>query len=943
MKFIIGSLFLLVSFSALGQVASLWGKATDKRTKEELIGVNVVIKGTSLGASTDIDGNYTIKNIKPGQYNIEFSYIGYEKIMLTGIKLGPGENKILNVSLNASVVSFDEEVVIVGEKPLVDVEKGKSESNIKADVIDAAPQRQIQKILNTQPGIINSPAGVNIRGGRTYETGFYIDGVSAQDPLAGTGFGVDLGSNAIDEVEITTGGTGVEYGNSTAGVINTRTKTGGNKTEMFFQHKRDNFSFNKNWNSVFNQQVSEFNISGPIPFTKNKIKYALSLKGNFTDEYYKNPANQVTSSLYPNSSFSPYQDNRWSGLLKLNYQLSDRDKFSFTYLKSLTINQDVNMLRIMGNDASFNPGYQFLFAQQMDNANTFTHDTNLETLLWTHSSGKRLAFKTQLSRLFVHLRADANGRDWRPKNIDGEFDPASIITFPVTYFNPGDSIVFTLPESGFYNNGGIAPLWHDHFVEEYTLNSSGSLLSKNTFNRLFFGAEVKYQDLQWIDISRPWIGAPIQLNNGQYSQSFRLGELSDVWHVKPIRASFFVSDKIKYKGLIAECGLRYELWAPGKFVDEAINNPKAPIRDEIRTDYLKSTVPILGRRFKMRLLPKLSASFPIQENQVLYFNYGHSTILPHPSFVYAGLDPFYTDRSTLSRLGNPNLNPEVDISYEIGLKTQITNNDALSVAAYLKDKYDFITSATLFVPDVNGRDVARTVRINSDYARIRGLEVSYIKRAGKWFFGQISAAYSVATGQSASANESLKELLASGAREDTKEFYLPWDRPFDIKCNTTFTKDDGKPFLNFKHFDKFSLYAEGVFRSGRRYTPYLYTGDEPFSGRPIYVVNPDPNARYSKLGSNWFWIDLNFRKWWVIGKTRISWTAEITNLLGNKNAAVLNPVTGKAYQEGDDVPTEWKDERYLDPRDPRSNNPSPNDPSRFLEQRHFLTGVSVKF
>jgi hypothetical protein len=227
MKYLFLFCFCICAFLGRAQNATITGNVTDAEDKSGLIGVNIMLIGTSLGAASDNNGNYTIKNIKPGVYSLKFSYTGYEKTLITDIRLVAGQNKVLNIALKTAVATTEEEVVIVGEKPLVDVEKGKSESTIKSGTIEAAPQRGLEKIINSQPGVMNSPAGVNIRGGRTYETGFYIDGVSATDPLAGTGFGLDLGSNAIDEVEITTGGAGVEYGNSTAGVVNTKTKAGG--------------------------------------------------------------------------------------------------------------------------------------------------------------------------------------------------------------------------------------------------------------------------------------------------------------------------------------------------------------------------------------------------------------------------------------------------------------------------------------------------------------------------------------------------------------------------------------------------------------------------------------------------------------------------------------------------------------------------------------------
>ena len=85
-----------------------------------------------------------------------------------------------------------------------------------------------------------------------------------------------------------------------------------------------------------------------------------------------------------------------------------------------------------------------------------------------------------------------------------------------------------------------------------------------------------------------------------------------MWKVNPLMGSLFISDKLKYLGLIAEAGLRLEYWMPGKFVDEAVANPDAPIADAIREAYYADSYGLGDRRFKMRLLPKFSASFPVR-------------------------------------------------------------------------------------------------------------------------------------------------------------------------------------------------------------------------------------------------------------------------------------------------------------------------------------------
>lgn len=948
-------LYILVLFFpvlAIGQnTASMVGRIIDKKDQSELIGVTVLIKGTSFGTTTDAFGKFLLKGIKPGEYNLEISYIGYKKIIQTGIKIKAGEIRDLGTFQMQEASANIDEVVILGKKPLIDIEKGQSVNAITQENIELAPARQLQKIINTQPGVIQSPAGVSIRGSRTYETGTYIDGVSVTDPMAGTGFGLDIGANAIGEIEITTGGIGAEIGDATAGVVSARTKTAGNKLEIGANYKRDNFVFNKDWISTWNSQLMELNIGSPIFKEKlgGRLKLNVALRAAFTDEFYRNPANQVQSSLLKEQGFTgtqltPFQDNRWSGFLKLSYDFKKGKILTATMLRSITVNQDQNMLRIFGNDAPYQPGFQYNFSQQMDNANTFTHESYMQMINFKHSINKRLSYNATASRLLVELRADANGRTWRPVNVDQIFDAASINEFPVGIFEPTalDSAVFVNPPSGFYNNNGIAALWHHHYLEEYVAKATGNYFSKNSLNKLTFGFEMKFQEMLWIDIVKPWIGAPIQLADGTWSQTFRLGQQSDLWQVSPRRGGFFVSDQIKYKGLIASIGGRFEYWAPGKYIDDAVADPKSPILDEVRKDYLESTTKIGNLRYKFRFLPKINATFPIAENKMLYFNYGHTTILPHPSFIYPGLNPYYQDRSTLSKVGNPNLNPEVDISYELGLKFQITGNDALSFAAFFKDKYDFVTTTSIIIKDVTGREVSRTMRINSDYARTRGIELNYIKRIKNWYQGQASFTYMVSTGQSASANEALKDILASGNVEDTKEYYLPWDVPFDFKTNHVFKVDKKGGLFDRPWLNNMSFYFETVWRSGVRYTPYKFSNNDPNTGRPIFVENTDPNARWSEIGTAWFWADFTFSKWWKIKNSTLGFNLQITNIFNNKNASIINPVTGKAYQYGDNVPDSWVDPRFVDPRLGNSG-PPPTNPARFLEQRHIMVGMSIKF
>lgn len=960
----LGTLLALAP-AALAQ--SITGTVVDK-DDEPLIGVNVVVVGTQRGAVTDLDGKYTITGLSAGSYNVQFSYLGYQSQLFTGIRVAGNAATTLNVTLQEEDLEAAGETVVIGDRPLVDVESGTSTGSVNREQIEAAPVRTVQGVVAQQAGVTADPTGLYIRGGRANETGFIVDGVSAKDPLAGTGFGLDLGSNAFSEVEVTTGGVGADVGDVTSGVVSVRTQEGTDDFRGSFAHKRDNFGFNDDWQSNFNQQLYELSLGGPI--VKGKVRFFLSGQAQLEDGFTRFTSNpdSLRSSIVGSAFWTPNAANRWSGLAKVSYDIRPGLKLQASYQRSLGVNQNTRSLQVTGDDAVVAPGFQYAFVRQSDNANTFAHDTNVGYLRLTQVVSPRFLYDLQLSRLFTRLRADANGRPWRPDQITTELDPESLPDYPATVYTgangqiPNPNALFILPGSGFYNNGGIATRWHDHFAEEWTLKFNGTYYFGTSRNARFDGGfEAKRNDYQWIDIVRPWVGAPIVTASGDTTTSNRLGSASDIWRVQPQRGALFGTGQVRYRGLIANLGLRFEYWAPGKYVDELVENPNAPILDEVREDYRNSTVELFGLRYKFRLLPKLRVSFPVADNQVLYFNYGQSTRLPHPTFVYTGLDPYYQDRSFFADLGNPNLNPEVDISYELGLKSQITNNDALTVTGFWRDKFDFITIEDVVVRDATGRETIRAFRVNGDFARIRGLELGYQKRIGRWFTGNVSAAFSKATGLSSTANDALAQYLQNGNLDNTVETPLAWDRPFDLKASVTFSRGNERPLFGIPGLNNYRAYVSTTFRSGQRYTPVEFVGytANPVTGandwRPIYRTVQDPEQRYSKVGAPWWWFDLNVQRTFRVFGNQVAATLEITNVFNQDNGVIINPVTGKAYPRVDEAGTDWVALRgnadydvVEGVRDPRYEDPSttglpPYNPARYLPQRHVLFGISYRF
>lgn len=929
-------LFLFANHAFSQETGTLQGTVTEKETGEPVGGVMITIVGTYLGAYTDEDGEYEIVNIKPGDYTVKITSSTYNEQEHTGIKFEAGKTVTINAQLSDLTT---EEIEVIGEKNIIDLESGKSEISIGAEDLKEMRTQNVQSIAKMQVGITESPDGIQIRGGRVYETQYLIDGISAQDPLAGTGFGVEVSSNAVDKIEITTGGGDAENGNNTSGTISTKIKEGGEKLNFSASYQRDNLG--KTHSAVsWNTDIFNVGIGGTVPFTQKKLTFYTSVYGKFTDNYFGSYANQLHSSSFANDSmWAPRQDNRWSNTIKLTYNFKPGTKLSVLNQHSLNINQNTRSLQIVGNNSILTPGFQYLYSLDMDNATTYTHHSNLTVINFMSLFKEKWIAYVSVGRLFTNLKADANGRPFRESTVDRLYDPASIVTLPVGVYNPNDSVVFVFPGPGLYNNGGISTLWHEHYAQEYTFKVKFSY-RPNTIHTFSMGLEHKEQEYQWIDVTRPWLGAPIQINDSTITPSTRIGQSSDVWKANPTTGGFFFTDEIRYKGIIANLGFRLSYWTPGKYADDAINNPLVPLPDAIREEYKNQTVSLLGKSWKARFLPKIRVSFPVTENNVLYFNYGHSQRLPHPRFVYAGLDPVYQDRSYLSYLGNPNLNPEINVNYELGIKSQITKNLALSFTAFYNDKFDYIVSRKVVVKDQTGQLVEKTFYVNQDYARIRGIELSITRKIGNWFKTNISGAYQIATGKSNSAAESALQIKQSGSTQLSRERFLAWDRPFTFKASFFIKSDSNTKLFNTIPLQNFRVFVFSTFQSGLRYTGVVQNGVSDL-GRPIYEsVQDDP---YALVGKPWFETNLRISRDFFFGKKKsnvFSLTFEISNLFNNKNATIINPVTGTGYQTGDAVPITWRDPSYPDPQD---NGTPPTNPARWKVPRQIFFGASLKF
>ena len=214
---------------SFAQTFSISGKVVDENSKP-VSGVNIIISNSNFGTATDENGNYEIKNLPPGSYSVEFSAVGFQKIIKQNILI---QNKSINVNvlLTEQIIESDEVVVTAGK-----YEQKKSELPVSAEVIHSEEFIEknfsnLEDALRYVPGVNMTDDQISIRGSSGYSRGtgsralLAIDGLPFYTGDSGESVWEMIPVTELERVEIIKGAASSLYGSSAiGGVINGLTR-----------------------------------------------------------------------------------------------------------------------------------------------------------------------------------------------------------------------------------------------------------------------------------------------------------------------------------------------------------------------------------------------------------------------------------------------------------------------------------------------------------------------------------------------------------------------------------------------------------------------------------------------------------------------------------------------------------------------------------------------
>jgi len=276
----LGAVAVLATFVAVAPATAQQTTGKIEGTVSDQAGVSlanaqVFVVGTSFGAVTDPKGYYFINNVPAGGYTLRAQFIGYAPTEVRAVRVLAGQTITMNIKLTPSAVQLTV-ISVEAANPIVPRDQVTSKTSTTGQEIRRLPVEDLRSVLDLQPGIVESgqpggvavgmetgtrgQKGVSVRGGRPGEAAVYVDGVLVRNTQRGFA-PLEVGTNSVEEVSVTTGALGAEFGDAQSGVLAFVTRAGGQRYSGALAFQSDDIG--NLWSNVGYNRV-EANIGGPV-------------------------------------------------------------------------------------------------------------------------------------------------------------------------------------------------------------------------------------------------------------------------------------------------------------------------------------------------------------------------------------------------------------------------------------------------------------------------------------------------------------------------------------------------------------------------------------------------------------------------------------------------------------------------------------------------------
>lgn len=239
--------FLLVTASWVLQAQVIRGTVVDDASNDPIPGAVVTIQGSPIQSVTDFDGNFELRGMVPGLYNVAVGFIGYEGKTQFEVQVTQAKPAIVNFRLREALQVLDEVVISTQQQFKQEAQSPVSVQSIGINEIQRNPggNQDISKVIQSLPGVASGVAFRNdliIRGGGPNENRFFLDGIEipainhfATQGASGGPVGM-INVNFIRDVDFYTSAFAAQRGNSLSSIMEINLKDGRtDKTGGIFQ------------------------------------------------------------------------------------------------------------------------------------------------------------------------------------------------------------------------------------------------------------------------------------------------------------------------------------------------------------------------------------------------------------------------------------------------------------------------------------------------------------------------------------------------------------------------------------------------------------------------------------------------------------------------------------------------------------------------------------
>ena len=725
-------------------------------------------------------------------------------------------------------------VIVQATRPDVEKEKTSTSTIIRnEDIQNLAGIRDVGDVLGLAADVTDG----HFRGGREGEEYYTLQGMGIVNPLNSSSAFLPIMS-AVEEVEVVTSGFGAQYGNAQSGVVNITMKEGKFDRWRATADVRSRGLGRKH----FGPSVYDLDANPALKLLNDSLSIWLSQDPNSSSQGYFRTyglnnifGGDTLAQLAAARTLWRYQTKR-----DMNKEYGTEMDQSAEFTLGGPINEKMRMFlafrnnvvwptfpteepdkqrQLMGNivyDISEGGSLRLSGGYAIDNSNVFPSQNSLGFYNWmwdrilsinyrkneniqlglrySKALDKSTFYEIKLNSLITNNRVgSAPAPDWI---ADSLIYPTPQIDWDKVLIGAANS-----PDLFYYLRGD------DQFRNEKTRTYSldGSMTSQVAKSHLLNGG------LQFNYYS-------IDVRNASSTQNGSGGAIS-IYTAKPYEGALYIQDKMEFEGMIANVGLRFDIWNSGLDYFTNLFSPYNVIMDSVGVRYDASSAPKAKSPLVARFQPRVGVSFPVGEFTVFHANYG--SFMQRPSFQYVVGSQVRQGNNIPRVLGNPRLEPQTTNSYDVGIMQGIGSGFTLDVSGYYKDVKNLVEAANF----TSNTGLTYTSYYNRDNADIRGFRIALTKRSGL-ISGSINYQYSIATGKSATADyappsfrqDSVGNVTTINDKVPLKDVLLSFDRTHNVVINLTIDSDELLRALGSDFTMGTYISLNTFLRSGRPYT-----------------------------------------------------------------------------------------------------------------------------